>query len=803
MWTNYLKVALRTLRRQKGYVALNVLGLALGLVCCGFIGLYVQDERSFDRFHERAERIYRLTRETRTAGRDDAEAVTSAPMAPVLAAELPGVERAVRVVRSGGLLERGEGAARVRRQEDALAYADAAFFDVFSFPLVDGDPRRALAAPGAVVLTETLARVYFGDADPMGQALRLDNTTTLTVTGVMRDVPANSHLTFDAVVSWATWEAGARATDNEWLLDGWNANYLYTYLLLPEGAAPGRVEAALPAFVERHLAEHVGQLFEHYALRLQPLPAIHLGPALTAEPSPTTDPARLYVIALVGAFILLIACVNFVNLATARAAQRAKEVGLRKAIGAWRGQLVRQFLAESVLVSAAAFVLALVASQLLLPGFDALAGKEVGSLWAHGGLYPLLLGALALVVGLGAGSYPAFVLSGFRPAAVLRGPFRSSRQGALLRQGLVVFQFAISIALIAGTAVVYTQLRYMRSQPLGFSEDPLLVLTYGGDAAVQARVEAVRQALARQPGVLEATVASSVPGTGHNQLSVEYEGPDGAVRQDAMNQYAVDAHYPATLGLTLVAGRAPAAADSSRGYLLNEAAVAQIGWRSAEEAVGKPFGLPNVEGEVVGVVRDFHYHSLREAVEPLFLHAFPDFYDRFTLRLAPADVHATVAAVERAWAAEAPHLPFTYTFLDERFDEQYRADARFGQLFGVFAGLAILVACLGLFGLASYTAEQRTKEIGVRKVLGASVAGIVALLSRDVLRLLAVAFVVAVPLAYVAMDRWLEGFAHRVALGPGVFAVAGALALLIALLTVSTQTLRAAAADPVSALRSE
>jgi putative ABC transport system permease protein len=803
MWQNYLKVALRTLRKQPGYTAINVVGLAVGLVCCGFIGLYVQDELRFDRFHERADRIYRLTRETRVGGQGGAGAVTSAPMAPVLEADLPEVEHAVRVVLSSGLLERGEGARRVRRQEDALAYADAAFFDVFTFPLVAGDPRRALAAPGGVVLSETLARFYFGDADPMGQPLRLDNLTTLTVTGVMRDVPANSHLAFDAVVSWATWDAVQRANDGAWLLDEWNANYLYTYLLLAEDAAPGRVEAALPAFVERHMSEIVRDLFEGYALRLQPLPAIHLGPSLTGEAAPPTDPARLRLVALIGLFILLIACANFVNLATARSAQRAKEVGLRKSIGAQRGQLVRQLLAESVLVSGAAFVLALAAILLLLPAFDTLAGKEIGSLWAHGGLYPLLLGSLALVVGLGAGSYPALVLSGFRPAAVLRGPFRGSRRGVRLRQGLVVFQFAITIALVAGTAVVYMQLRYMRSQPLGFDQEQVLVVDFNADTAVQERVEAIREVLARQPGVLEASVTSSVPGGGNNELSVEYASPEGPVRQDVMSQYAVDARYLDALGLTLVAGRALAPTDSSRAFLLNEAAVAQIGWRTPEDAVGKRFGLPDAEGEVVGVVQDFHYRGLRDAVEPLFLHPFPVFYGQFALRLAPGDVHETVAGLERAWAEVAPHLPFEYTFLDEGFDEQYRADVRFGSLFGVFAGLAVLVACLGLFGLASYTTAQRTKEIGVRKVLGASAASIVGLLSRDVLRLVAVAFVVASPVAWLVMGRWLEGFAYRAPLSPLLFIGAGAAALLVALVTVSYQSIRAATADPVHALRYE
>ncbi|HLA63738.1 MAG TPA: ABC transporter permease [Rhodothermales bacterium] len=803
MLRNHIRVALRHLARQKGYTALNVVGLAVGLVCCGFIALYVQDERSYDRHHEHADRVYRLVREIGLDTGTSLEATTSGPMAPSVAAEVPGVEEAVRVVQTSALLEHGEGAERVRTEEDEVAFADAGLFDVFTLPLVAGDARTALAAPGRIVLTETLARTHFGTADPMGQTLLLDGETPVTVSGVMRDLPSTTHLPFTAAVSWGTWDAVQRAGDNAWLLEEWNANYLYTYVLLAPGVTAAQVERALPAFAERHLGEAMRELFVSLALELQPVTDIHLGEPLVGEPSPTTDPARLTLFALIGAFILLIAAVNFVNLATARAAGRAREVGVRKAVGAQQGQLVRQFLAESVLVSTLAFVLALGASQLLLPGFDALAGKEVDSLWAHGGVNVLALGVLALVVGLGAGLYPAFVLSGFRPAAVLRGPFRGSRRGVVLRQGLVVLQFAVSIALIAGTAVVYAQLHYMRSQPLGFAGDQLVSLDVDGDSeALEARGR-IREELMRLSGVRDVAVTSSVPGEGYNVLSIQYEGPDGTIERAEMNEYSTDEHFVATYGLELVAGRAIQPSDSSRGYLLNETAVARLGWASPEEAIGKRFGMNDPDGEIVGVVRDFHYTSLEAPIEPLFMHNFPVFYSGFTLRLAPGDVRETLAGVERAWATLAPQRPFSYTFLDDSFDQQYRADAHFGRLVGVFAGLAILVACLGLFGLAAFSAEQRRKEIGVRKVLGASVPSIVALLSRDTVRLLGIAFVLAAPVAYLGMSRWLEGFAYRVPLGPTVFLLAGAVVLAIALVTVSTQTFRAATADPVRSLRSE
>ncbi len=804
MLKNYLTVALRSLRRQKGYAALNVVGLAVGLACCGFIGLYVQDELSYDRFNERADRIVRVVREIRSGGEEIDSAPTSAPMAPALEAEFPEVEHAVRLVMASGLLERVSGTERVRYQEPAVAYGDAAIFEVFSFPLVAGDPARALVEPNAVVLTESLARKYFGDTDPMGQPLRLDDQVTLTVTGVMRDVPPTSHLAFDAVVSFATWEAMAPS----WLITEWNANYLYTYLLLPKAYDPADLEAKLSAFVDRHLGEVAHATFESLALRLQALTGIYLHSDLQGEAGPTGDPTRLYVFSLVGVFILLIACVNFTNLATARAAQRAKEVGLRKAIGAWRSQLIGQFLAESVLVSLAAFVLALGLSQLLLPAFNALAGKDVGTLWSYGGRYALLLAGLALVVGLGAGSYPAFVLSGFRPAAVLRGPFRGSRQGALLRKGLVVVQFAVTIVLLVGTGVVHRQLGYMRGQGLGFDQEQLLVVDFQGDTGVQEQWEGVAHALAGARGVAAVAFSSAVPGERQSQFSIVYEGPDGTEQRGEMNEYAVDYDFAPTYGLTVVAGRnlsAEVPTDTSRAYLLNEAAVAALGYRTPEEVIGRRFHIGGMDetGEVVGVVRDFHYHGLRERVEPLVLHVLPSFYGYVTVRVRADAAGEAVAALEQVWAEAVPQRPFEYQFLDERFDEQYRAEEQFGRIFSVFAGLAIFVACLGLFGLASFTAVQRTKEVGVRKVLGASAASIVALLSRDFLKLVAVAFVVAVPVAYWGMSRWLDGFAYRVTIGPGVFALAGGLTLLISLVAVSAHTLRAATADPVKSLRYE
>ena len=797
-FSHVLSTAFRSLRRQRGTVVIQTVGLAVGLACCGFAGLYIHDARSFDRFHEKGDRIVRVVRDFERGGELEPSAPTSAPMGPVLAAEVPGVESAVRLLLSGGVLE--EPASGTRFQESALAYADNSLFDVFTFPFVAGDPATALQQPDALVLTESTAHRYFGDAPALGRTLRLDNERTMTVTGVMADVPARSHVTFDAVASWGTWEAQAP----EWLLTQWNANYLYTYLLLAPGVRSETVEMALPAFAERNILPALSD-GDRVTLHLQPLSEIYLHSHFQGEPGPGGDPLRLSVFGIVAAFVLLLAAVNMVNLATARATRREREVGVRKAVGAARSQLVVQFLCESLLLAGASFLTAVVAVVVLLPSFNTLAGTQIGSPWAGGWLMPALA-MLALVAGLGAGLYPALVLSAFQPATALKGGAASAR-GHRVRQALVVAQFTVTIVLLAGTAVVYRQLDYVRNQALGFDRDRLVVVDFQGDAAVVQRREAIRDALVAVPGVDDVAFTSSVPGRAESQFNVTYESPGGTTQSGTMNHYAVDAGFVPTMGVEVVAGRnlTNAASDTLGAYLVNEAAASMMGYARAEDAVGQRFELGGAEetGEVVGVVRNFHYESLHASVAPLVLQPLPEFFGSVVVRVHAGRIQGTLPGLERAWGDIAPHRPFDYAFVDDQVGELYRADEAFGRVAAVLAALAMLVGCLGLLGLAAFTAEQRRKEIGIRKVLGASDASVLLLLSREVVGLVFVAVVVAVPVAAFAASQWLETFAYRVTPGPGLFVLAGGVALAVSLLTVSIHTVRAATADPVRALRSE
>jgi len=794
MIKNYFKIALRTLLRHRGFAFINVAGLAVGLACCVLILAYVRHEWSYDRHHENADRIYRLVLDVHTPDETAHAAVSVLPFGPALKAEYPEVLGYVRFHDVTALIEH-EGR---RFQEDHVLYTDGAFFDVFTFPLAEGDPATALAAPYSMVLTDAAARKYFGRTGVVGQTLRVDNADTYTVTGVLREVP-NTHLRFDVLLSLSTWEAAnADRTEN------WTWHNFYTYLLLPGSYDPARLEARLPDFVARQTADLEEDEGVRFTFALQPLTDIYLRSGRVAEIGLTGNLNNLYLFSLIAGLILLVACVNFMNLATARSAQRAREVGLRKVVGARRRQVAGQFLGESVLMSLLALMLALVLGGVALPVFNALVG---GAMTLGHFLQGPLLAALVvgvLCVGLLAGSYPAVVLSGFRPALVLKGRFRSTREGRMLRKGLVVFQFAVSIVLIAGTLIVSMQLDYLRSRDLGFDKEQVLVLDFRGDAEVQRQYEAVKEALAAHPAVLAATASDFTPGSGHGAITASVSLGNGQTREDVFAYILIDYDFLDTYGIEVVAGRGFSRdfpTDATEAFLINEAAVARYGWSSPEEALGRRVRQWGRDGQIVGVVKDFHYESLHHAVAPLFMHVRPDWFRYLSLRIRAEEVHPTVAELEQIWQAIVPQRPFEFTFLDERFDRQYQADARFGRLFSYCTVLAILVACLGLFGLAAFTAEQRTTEVGVRKVLGATVPQLVLLMAKDLTGPVAVAFVVAAPVAYVAMHHWLAGFAYRVAISWEVLLLAGGLALLGALLTVSYQAIRAALADPVKSLR--
>ena len=785
MLKNYLTVALRTLRRHKGYAFVNVAGLAVGMAACVLIGLYVLDELSYDRFHAHADRIYRVTLEDYAA--------SSPPIAPALERDYPHlVERAVRFwpIQAPATVRTG-GEAFVERR---ISFADPAVFDVFSYDLQAGDPERALAAPQTMVVTASLARKYFGDEDAVGQTLQFWGED-YEVTGVMADLPANTHYPVDALVSFASLPFPPS------MLENWTWAGFYTYVLLRDDASPDRLSAELASFVGRHTDEPL------LPPELQPLPSIHLHSDLRKEATPGGTVAVVYLLSTIAVLLLAVACINFMNLSTARGAERAREVGMRKALGAQRRQLVGQFLGESVLMSVAALGVALGLVQLALPAFERLAGKPLTLAFGPHGEGAVALLGLALVVGLAAGSYPALFLSRFQPAGILKRRGGAPASGLSLRRGLVVFQFAVSVALCIAALVVYQQLGYLQNRGLGFDEEHVVVVEAGN-------YEVFEEALHEAPEIVRVAAAYDVPGRRFQMLPVRTATmPTDSTR--AMRWLGVDYGFLETLGVEPAAGRLFSedyATDVEHAVVVNEAAVRELGWT---DAVGERIDLyafsgdgstfeVATEGTVVGVVKDFNYASLHGPVEPLLMTvAQGEAVNVAAVRIEPGQTTDALARIEAAWHTANPGDPFDYFFLDDQLDQQYRSEQQLSRVFGGFTALTVFIACLGLFGLAAFTAQQRTKEIGVRKVLGASAGGIVLLLARDFVALVLLGVVVAVPLAYLGMDRWLGGFAYRVDLGAGPFVLAGGLALLVATATVAVQAFRAAATDPVAALRYE
>jgi putative ABC transport system permease protein len=806
MLKNYFTVALRNLQRHKGYSFINILGLSIGLACCITIFLFVRDELRYDTFHAKADRIYRIQNDYHSDGKQQRLASSPPAFGPSLQRVFPEVEQSVRLF---DLRQQLVSYGDKKFFEKDFLLADSTVFDVFTLPFALGNPREALNDPRSLVISESVARKYFGNGNPLNRELTLSGSVKLRITGVMKDLPAHSHLKINALGSLGSLTLWGEEPSR---LEDWGWQMTYTYLLLPEGYDAGRLEAKLPAFLEQYAEPKLEG--GRYEARLQPLKKIHLHSAgLEFDIAQTGDIHYVYAFSAIALFALLIACFNFMNLSTARSARRAKEVGLRKVIGANRSQLVGQFLGESVLLAVLALVIALVLVALALPAFNVWAGKNlsIGTVFTPLALAGLL--ATAVAVGLLAGSYPALFLSGFRPVRVMKGDLGLGGRGSYsFRQVLVVMQFAVSTALIIATGVVFYQLRYMQQKNLGFAKEQLVFLPMRtGD--MQRNYQAIAQELLRHPGVTAATASYGVPGGAFAGESIRLPG-----RPDAytVNMFLADHNYIPTMGMQLVAGRnfsRQFATDEQEAFILNETAVRDLGWGDPVRAIGKEIfwetwgagGEADTlkRGRVVGVVKDFHAKSFHQKIEPMVMHIYPGGFNEFVVRIRPENTAATLGFLRGQWAKLAPEWPFDYQFLDDQFARLYASEQTFGRLFGVFTGLSIFVACLGLFGLASFTAQQRTKEIGVRKILGASVGSIVALLSRDFLKLIAIAFVLAAPAAWYFMREWLQHFVYRVDLGWWIFAAAGGLAGLIALCTISLQSIRAALTAPVKSLRNE
>ncbi|WP_407522395.1 ABC transporter permease [Lacibacter sp. MH-610] len=811
MLKNYFVIAWRNLLKNRTFSIINIAGLAVGLACFILIALYVVDELSYDRYHQKASRIYRINSDIRFGGTDLKLAVSSDPMGATLKKDYPQVEQFVRIYNSAGSKLIKKGNAFIN--ETRVTHADSTLFEVFTLPVIAGNPQTALNEPNTVVITESAANKYFGTVNVIGQNIETnDNTKTLyKVTAVIKDIPANSHFNFDFFFSMDNVEYG-------W--GNFLSHNFHTYLLLKEGTDTKAFDRNFTQVVDKYILPQAKQFMQINSMAdfektgnklvysLMPLLDIHLKSDRFPELGVNSSMQYVYIFSAVALFILLIACVNFMNLSTARSANRAKEVGIRKVLGTEKKMLIGQFLTESTLMVFMGLILAIGLVGLSIGYFNSIAGKalNIKELLQPG--YLLFLILMPIATGVLAGLYPAFFLSSFRPITVLKGKINSGFSKNNFRSALVVFQFFTSIVLIIGTIVVYKQLNYIQNTKIGFNKDQLLIIN--GTSALGSNVDAFRNEVAKISGVKASSFAGYLPVSNSSRSDNSFSTEAVMTEKTGFNMqtWNVDYNYIPVLGMEMVMGRnfSTQYGSDSSAIIINEAAAKIMG---VDNPVGKKLYSSDGNGAstataytVIGVVKNFNFESLRQNIGPLSMRLGNNKWAA-AFKVAAADVNGLIKTIEQKWKTMAPDMPFSYQFLDESFDNMYRAEQRVGKVALSFSLLAIFIACLGLFGLAAYMAEQRTKEIGVRKVLGASVGSITTLLSRDFIKLVGIASLVAFPVAWWAMYQWLQDFAYRVTISWWVFALAGFVALLIALLTVSSQAVKAALNNPVKSLRTE
>jgi putative ABC transport system permease protein len=807
MIRNYIKTAFRSLFKNKGFTAINVLGLALGLATCLLIVFYVFDELSYDKYNKNLYRIYRVNTDVKFGGNEKSYAVAPAPTAGALLNDFPEIEQAVRLRNKGGnKVKKGN----QNIEEDMMVYADPSIFSVFTLPMLSGDPATALKQPHSVVITEDKALKYFNRTNVVGQILTFNDTAQYKITGVIKNIPKQSHFNFDFFIAM---NGLAESTEDMWFNNNFN-----TYLLLRPGTNEAKLNAKLNEFMRKHAGPQLQSIlhlnfdaFEqsgnYYRINLTPLKDIHLKSNREAELSASGNIQYIYIFFAIAVFILLIACVNFMNLSTARSSNRAREVGVRKVLGSPRKYLIAQFLTESIIVTLAGAVIAVFAAYAVLPLFNQLSGKEL-VVTGHLLLYvlPALL-VLVIIIGCLAGSYPALFLSGFQPIDVLKGKLATGFKGGRLRSFLVVFQFAISIFLIIGTLVIYNQLKYIQNKDLGYNRDHVLIVENVWSLGNEAKT--FKQQIKQLAGVQNATLTGALPTENYGNSNSLFKTPVADQKNAILPQlWTVDNDYIPTLGIKMVLGRnfsADMLTDSSA-VIINETAAKMLAFSNPiDQKLYKPMDrqLKNLKQlHIIGVMKDFNFKSLRDNITPMVFQLNED-RGALSIRLNSSNIPALLAQVKSKWSALSPNQQFSYSFMDDDFDSIYRSEQRIWKIFIIFTSLAIIIACLGLFGLAAYATEQRTKEIGIRKVLGAGVSTIVGMLSKDFVKLVCIAILIASPLAWVAMHKWLQGFAYRQSISWWIIALAGLGAVLIAFITVSFQAIKAALTNPVKSLKSE
>lgn len=814
MIRNYFKIAFRNLSKRRGYSLLNIFGLAIGITCCLLIFQYVSFERSFDKFPEKANQIVRLRLDSYQQGKLSWQSATIYPaIGPTMKKDFPEIEDFCRLIDANLLLSNDE--KDVKFTEGKGYYADPSFIQMFNVQLVKGNPEKALDGPDKLLLSESMAKKYFGNAEALGKKLTHRDpsfTRTFEVTGIFKDYAANSHLQINHLLSYSTLGAINRslgdtsnATETSF---GWYD--FYTYLQLKPGTDLKKFEAKFPAFCDRYLnsQEWARNNNNKNELYLIPLTDIHLYSNVNQEAEVNGNGRAVGFIYLIGFLIMAIAWINYINLATARSVERAREVGVRKVMGALRRNLITQFLLESLVLNAIALVLAIGAVLLLTPVFNNLIGKTASTGFAMLPQYWLLFGSIFIAGTLLSGIYPAFVLSGYQPVKVLKGLFKNTSGGLVLRKSLIVIQFATSVILIAGTIIVFQQVSFMRKQKLGVNINQTLVLN-GASSVMDSVYENVFQPfkteLQKQPGVKAVTVSTSIMGR-------EIYWTNGVRRLDPPGQTAItlyhlgiDYDFIPSFDMKLAAGRnfSRDIKTDNKAVLLNETAAARLGFKKPEDALNQRLRRGGDTVTIVGVLQNFHQEGLRKSIEPQIILLRPNTRNAYAIKLETADMNRTIANVQQVWSKYFPNDPVNYFFLDEMFDQQYKSDRLYGKVFGIFASLAILIACFGLLGLSAYNILQRTKEIGIRKVMGASVQNVLFILSKDFLLLVFVSFVLAIPVTWWLMYNWLQDFAYRIDIKWWVFGVAGLIAIMIAVVTISFQAIKAAVANPVKSLRTE
>lgn len=793
MIKNLLLVALRNFKRDKWYSLLNILGLTIGITFSLFMIFYIKDELSYDRYNKKADRIYRITSYIKERDKDTMKwAITQYPLGPALKKDYPEVEEAVRFVPAGKtMFKKGE----LRFYEEKVFFTDSTIFKVFTHEFIEGDANKALTEPNSLVLTESVAEKYFGKNKAAGQTLQNDKGEIYQVTGVVKDVPKNSHLIFNVLISTTSLPKN--------FADSWGGFNFYTYVLLKPNTSPAVFEKKLIPMYDKYMASIFSQFNIKIRYGVQPVTSIHLHSDMANEPEELGSMSYIYIFSAVALFMIIIACINYMNLTTARSARRAKEIGIRKVTGSSKSQLVAQFLVESTLTAAFALLLSFGLIAILLPVFNSLSGKHIafGSLFEPSTL--LILLGIILLVGLGGGSYPAFYLSKFNPVHVLKGSLSKGSSNVVLRRVLVVLQFSISITMLICTWIVYDQLRYLRNKDLGFNKEEVLTISANTDSDVKSNILAFEDEMKKYPKILSVSTAEATPGKGISFNLFSIETKNGFVDK-GVDVYGIDENYFKTLGMKLKKGRNfSGLSDTLHSIIVNENMVKEFDW---DEPLGKRVKFPgDTSGayfEVIGVVKDFNQKSLYNPIAPLILYYRP-YSNNIQLKLAHENIPTTVAMIENVWKKTFPDLPFQYTFLDQDFNSQYAADQKRGKIFTAFSVLTILITCLGLLGLIAFTTQQRQKEISIRKIMGAGISQIIPLITMNFILLVGISCLIAFPVAYLFMNKWLNIFPYNTGLSILPFLLSAFVVLLITLITVFFHTIKAAIANPVTSLRTE